>query len=254
MPRTNFCKPNPTVEDKYYNSQNTYEDADGFIKNKYFIQIFDNSNDYLLQLMEKDTTAAEIFLFLARYAENNNTIDIAEKELCQIFNKSDKTIRRAIKKLKDCNFLTIIKDGKRNIYFLNPQVTSNTKGRFKSKLVTNYVNIATTSQINMEIDENVINKRALEEYTKRERITYKFKLKNKNFQDETTEEMIKKLEDVSKLNTDIEELQRQKQQLLNEINQAKNEKENTIKNDGLTFEDLAENLEGFETLTEDDFF
>ena len=96
-------------EEQYFESQNIHEDVAGDIKNKNFVQFYDKNNIQLLELIMKDSTAAAVFMFMARYAESNNTIHVSNKQLQEVLKKSESTIKRSLKTLKDLNFITTIK-------------------------------------------------------------------------------------------------------------------------------------------------
>lgn len=99
-------------EQTYYNAQDIYEDESSWLRNKNFVQMYDNHNDKLLQLALKDATAMAVFLFLSRFAEQNNTIKVSNKEIQDVLKKSESTIKRSIRTLKDMNMLTVIKYGR----------------------------------------------------------------------------------------------------------------------------------------------
>ena len=98
-----------SFEEQYFESQNIHEDVNGDIKNKNFVQFYDKNNIQLLELIMKDSTAAAVFMFMARYTESNNTIHISNKQLQEVLKKSESTIKRSLKTLKDLNFITTIK-------------------------------------------------------------------------------------------------------------------------------------------------
>lgn len=203
MPKTNFCKPKNN-EEQYRHSQNTYiSEFDLITRNKEFIQYYDKSFNYRSQLMETDKTAFRVFDLLARYCENNNTIIITVKEIANILNKSERTVQRALRNLEDYNFLTVIRNGQHEyVYFLNPSITFNSKAEFKSKIYHTYSKFAGSVEIKMQIDNNIIDKNKLEEFVLREKTTFKFRLKNADFQEPNADEQIKKINLLESMDTE----------------------------------------------------
>lgn len=205
MPKIKLGTDNESYRKKYYDAQNIYEDDDYNLKNKSFIQYYDKSYKYRCALQESDPIAFRVFDLLARHCENNNTIITSRKEIAEVLNKSESTIKRAIKKLREINFLTLIRDGQHDyVYFLNPQIVFNAKAEYKKKMQETYQQYAGSSEINFEIEEKTLNEDALEKFAKREKKIFKFKLKNRNMQEPSINELI---------NTQkaFEEIERQKQ-------------------------------------------
>ena len=231
MPKTIFCQKNAENSEKLNHSRATYLDAAENLKNKNFIQIYDQTNEYILQLMETNTTAGIIFLFLARHAENNNTIDIKLTELAEILNKTERTIRDNIKILEEINFLCKIPIGNRNIYFLNPFIVYNNKAEFKTKMLNTYRKYTPhqTTSIFLEIDNDKINKDKIKQYQERQKITYKFRMKNKDFQDPSIDELIEDLEQKELLNKSIKQLEEELQATKQTLEMTKNELKNINK-------------------------
>ena len=180
------------AEDAYNHSQNNYHDADLFLKNKNFVQYYDGSNDKMLQLTLKEPSTAAVFMFLARFAENNNTIKVGKSQIGEVLKKSESTVKRAIKRLVELNFMTIIKDGRDNIYFLNPMVVCNTKAEYKSTLLHEYMKIAGSTLVN-DADETIIDTKKYLAFISRKKQIYKFALKGKKG-DLQTDEFIRDFE------------------------------------------------------------
>ena len=199
MPKIKPLGKNESIENQYYNGQNTYEDSDTNLKNKNFIQLYDNSNEYILSLILEDSTAAAVFILLSRFAHSNNTIIIERKQIAEILNKSEATIKRAIKTLKDINFLVIIKKGRNNVYFLNPQVVANCKAQYKSKLLHLYKELSTNKDITpLQIADNINNKK-YDEFVKADKFIYKLPFKD-NADEPDINEIMDKLEALEQLN------------------------------------------------------
>lgn len=184
-----------SFEGQYFNSQNIHEDEDGNIKNKNFVQFYDNNNVQLLELIMKDSTAAAVFVFMARYAESNNTIHVSNVQLQEVLKKSESTIKRALRTLKDLNFITSIKKGRENIYFINPQVVCNTSAKYKNKMIHLYMEYAKTTEVG-HIDDNIVEKKKYESFRSREKYIYKFALQDgaiNEFQTDKLAEMAEKI-------------------------------------------------------------
>lgn len=200
MPKIKPLGRNESIENQYYNGQNTYEDSDTNLKNKNFIQLYDNSNEYILSLILEDSTAAAVFILLSRFAHSNNTIIIERKQIAEILNKSEATIKRAIKTLKDINFLVIIKKGRNNVYFLNPQVVANCKAQYKSKLLHLYRELSANKDITpLKIAENV-NTKKYNDFVNADKFIYKLPFKSGNYKEPDINEIMDKLEALEQLN------------------------------------------------------
>lgn len=181
-----------SFEQSYYDAQDTYEDENTWLRNKNFVQMYDGYNDKLLQLALKDGTALAVFLFLSRFAEQNNTIKVANKDIQDVLKKSASTVKRAIKTLKDMNVMTVIKSGRDNVYFINPSVMCCSNAYYKSKLMHKYKSIS-GSMVPNDLDADIINLKKHADFKGREKEIYRFAFKTETQQPEI-DEIMEKLE------------------------------------------------------------
>lgn len=207
MNKINYTNESKTFEEKLNNSQNTYEDQDYNTKNKNFIQYYDNSFPYRSQLIEESPTAFRVFDLLAKNMENNNTIATSKEEIAEAIGKSKETIKRAIKLLKEYNFLTIIRFGKEYIYFLNPVIVFNRAGKYKHTAIKNYCEYSETGDtkimMKLETIEQITN------FKNRERVAYKFKLKFEEFNEDeatATKKYLDRLDKIEIIDTTSQEI------------------------------------------------
>lgn len=179
----------------YYESQNAFENVDGYIKNKNFVQFYDHNNVQLLELIMKDSTAAAVFVFMARYCENNNTIHVSNVQLQEVLKKSESTIKRSIRTLKDLNFITTIKKGRDNIYFINPQVICNTGAKYKNRLVHLYMEYKKTTDVG-HIDASLVDERKHHSFSTRRKYIFKFPTRETGIEKFKTDELAQLAEKV----------------------------------------------------------
>lgn len=185
-------------EQAYYNAQDTYEDENTWLRNKNFVQMYDGYNDKLLQLALKDGTALAVFLFLSRFAEQNNTIKVSNKDIQDILKKSASTVKRSLKTLKDMNMLTVIKSGRDNVYFINPSVMCCSNAYYKSKLMHQYKKLA-GSMVPNDLEANIIDTKRHADFKGREKEIYRFAFKTGDKEPEI-DEIMEKLELLEKAN------------------------------------------------------
>lgn len=185
-----------TIQEQYRELQSTYEDLDTNIKNKSFIQEYDNAMLYINQLIEENATAYRVFNLLAHKCNSNNTILITYGEIAKIIGKSEDTVKRAIKALKQYNFLTSFKISRENIYFLNPYIVFNSKATYKSKLYHTYQKYSAHNTVDPQIELTKINEKELEAFNKKARLKYYFDFQNKSkdFHDPDIMDILNKIE------------------------------------------------------------
>lgn len=80
------------------------------------------------KLMSQSPIAYRIFKFLMNNMDSYNAVMCSYKVLEEQFSVSSSTITRAIKILKDKNFIEIYKSGTSNIYAVNKQIAWNSWG------------------------------------------------------------------------------------------------------------------------------
>lgn len=169
-------------KDLILESLSMYENQDGEIKNKEFVQYRNETFLFKQQLMEENPTAFRVLDLLSSLCNSNNTIVISCNDIAEMLSKTERTIQRAIKTLKDYNFLTIIKYKKNNIYFINPFVTCNQAAETRYSLAKIYRKVKRQYEIEDEKKEEGveismeltnINKTKINKFKNENMITYK---------------------------------------------------------------------------------
>lgn len=79
-------------------------------------------------LMAKSPIAYRIFKFLMTNMDSYNAVMVSYKVMQERFNKSPDTVRRAIKLLKDKQYIDIYKSGTSNVYTVNKIIAWNSWG------------------------------------------------------------------------------------------------------------------------------
>jgi len=95
---------------------------------KEFVQV--NKEAYKLEdkLMSESPIAYRIFRFLVNNMDGYNAVICSQTVLQEKFNVGRTTVFRAIKLLKEKNFLTIYKSGTTNVYAINKNIVWNSWG------------------------------------------------------------------------------------------------------------------------------
>ena len=95
---------------------------------KNFVQV--NKDAYKAEdwLMSKSPIAYRIFKFLINNMDNYNAVICSYKVLQESFEISQDTVRRAIKLLKDKQYVDIYKTGTSNVYMVNKNIVWNSWG------------------------------------------------------------------------------------------------------------------------------
>lgn len=95
---------------------------------KSFVQL--NKDTYNLEdkLMQENPLAYRIWRFLANNMDNYNAVIVSQETLTEIFDVSKTTIWRAIKVLRDGNYIKTYRTGGSNIYALNDKMVWNSWG------------------------------------------------------------------------------------------------------------------------------
>lgn len=91
-------------------------------KNQNFVQLYKQELLELRALTAKDPTAMGLLLMLVEKMNKQNAIVMSQKTMMKITGKSQPTITRAIKTLKDSQFIQIVKIGTANAYIINSKV------------------------------------------------------------------------------------------------------------------------------------
>lgn len=132
-------------EEKINKDIETYIDTDEneklVHKNMEFVQVYKTYQAELMELSVDNGLARAILDLMALRMETNNTYIVSQQDLSHVFHKDLRTIRRAVKLLKDRDFITIFKVGRENVYFINPRIFCQVSAGYKEKLIEEYVKI-----------------------------------------------------------------------------------------------------------------
>lgn len=91
-------------------------------KNKDFVQLYRNQIKNLRRLTHKDPSAAEIFLFLTEHMGKTNALICSYKVFEEALDLSKSTVYRAIKTLREGNYIEMHKVGNATVYHLNADI------------------------------------------------------------------------------------------------------------------------------------
>lgn len=91
-------------------------------KNIDFIQLDRSGINRMREMIIKNPTAANIFMFLTQKMDKKNAISCSQKLLQEVTGKSKMTVHRAIKFLEAEGFVTILRQGNCYIYIMNPDI------------------------------------------------------------------------------------------------------------------------------------
>lgn len=92
-------------------------------------QCNDDGLDDISVLIERNSKAARILLFLIKNMDGHNAIICSSRVLEEALNCSESTVARAIKFLKDNNFIKIAKSGTANVYYVNAEIAWKSWGK-----------------------------------------------------------------------------------------------------------------------------
>lgn len=160
--------------------------------NKDFMQIYLNGMDYVIQLIEKSPTAAQIYLLMMKFAEANNTVELDIQTIMEILNiKRKATVIDSLKLLKDEGYVIIYKHGRVNFYFINPEIAASCDARYKKKISQAYGDALIQNVNNnklIDIDKNIVNT-SIYDQKDRAKLKISFYNKHKELQKPTDEEL-----------------------------------------------------------------
>lgn len=91
-------------------------------KNRGFVQFYENHLPHVRELITSNPVAAALFVFLTEKMDNRNALVCSTQVLCEVFEKSRATMERAIKYLRDHNYVFITKAGQTNVFHLNSRI------------------------------------------------------------------------------------------------------------------------------------
>lgn len=93
-----------------------------------FYQINKDHSEDLMWLIAENPTAYRILLFLLDHMDKYNAVMCSHAVLSDYFGLSRSTVSRAVKLLKEKNFVYIYKSGTTNVYVTNPDIAWNSWG------------------------------------------------------------------------------------------------------------------------------
>ena len=91
-------------------------------KNNDFVQFKRRNLHAIRTIARENPTALEIFLFLSEHIDAKGAVTCSQSVLQEVTGKSRPSVWRAVKFLKDRNFLAVMKIGTANVYALNYDV------------------------------------------------------------------------------------------------------------------------------------
>ena len=95
---------------------------------KSFVQMNKKTYEMEDKLMQENPLAYRIWRFLANNMDDYNAVIVSQETLTELFEVSKTTIWRAIKVLKDGNYIKTYRTGGSNIYALNDNMVWNSWG------------------------------------------------------------------------------------------------------------------------------
>lgn len=91
-------------------------------ENRDFIMVYRSGIYAESELVEKNPTAYRVLLFLLRHMDSQNAVIIPQHYIAERLNRTRQTISRAIKYLKDNNWICVLKAGNQAVYIVNPDM------------------------------------------------------------------------------------------------------------------------------------
>ena len=116
---------NYTAVDEFGNNLRASVDKDtGLfeVKNPYHVQLYKKHLPTVRKLVKTNPIAGEIFLFFIENMDGTNALVASYKVLEEITGKSERSVARAVKVLKDKKLVKILKSGNMNVYCVNAEV------------------------------------------------------------------------------------------------------------------------------------
>lgn len=102
-------------------------------KNLDFVQLYKKELKQLRGLVKLNPTAAQILLMFVEKMNKQNAVIMSFKTLEQITKKTRQTCSKAVKDLRDANFISVVKVGSANAYIVNSNVFWSTDNTSKEK-------------------------------------------------------------------------------------------------------------------------
>lgn len=91
-------------------------------ENSNFVMLFRNQISSITNLQKEDPRAAGLFMFFIEHMDRDNALIVSIETISELMTWSRPTVCRKIKFLKDKNFLTSLRTGNSNIYFINANI------------------------------------------------------------------------------------------------------------------------------------
>ncbi len=91
-------------------------------KNTFFYQFNKGTYPAVRKLLMDYPLAGNILLFIVEHMDNTNALIVSYKALSEVFSKTRQCLSKAIKHLKDHQFIKVNKSGSSNVYCLNANV------------------------------------------------------------------------------------------------------------------------------------
>lgn len=98
------------------------ENGEFIEKNAFFFQFNKGTYPAVRKLLLDYPLAGNIFLFMVENMDNTNALMISFQAMSEIFGRTRQCLSKAIKHLKDHNFLDVLKSGNSNVYCLNANI------------------------------------------------------------------------------------------------------------------------------------
>ncbi len=133
--------------------------------NKRFVQLSDPDGILAQEALTRaHPAAASLFLFFMRKIDADNCLIVSQEIIADYMRTSVRTAQRAIKFLKDNNYIQVYKTGSSNVYTLNADIVwkSDGEGRVNA-LLTGKVMLSLAEQ-EPKVEQDV--KRRLKEHLK----------------------------------------------------------------------------------------
>lgn len=111
-------------------------------KNMDFVQLARSEMRELAELGERNPLSLKLFMALGQLMNKQNAVMISSKAMQKLFGKSKSTVDRAVRVLKEEQWIKVVKIGTANAYVLNPNILwtdrNDKKGliEFNAKIVT----------------------------------------------------------------------------------------------------------------------
>jgi len=131
-------------------------------ENKDFVQMNIKYQAELAELALTEPSATAIFLLMATRMENNNTYITSKQKLAKALHKNPDTIKRALKILKEKNFITLyfkVSGNQGAAYFINPHICCKVSAAQKQYLIEKYLTF--TKDKIYQANEEIVDIKAL---------------------------------------------------------------------------------------------